>query len=166
MQHPVFTFILSNFPLVMCISAIIIAALNPYNFNRRLYFCMLLFGVGFSGIWGFVMHALFSQIASQNIGWKPSQFEFEVALANLALGIGGLIAAFASSSYKAAIVTITTIFLWGAAGGHIYQIIQSRNFNPGNAGSILWTDMLIPLILIFLAFKIHNYHDKNIIYYN
>jgi hypothetical protein len=38
------------------------------------------------------------------------------------------------------------LFLLGAAGGHIYQIAKTSNFAPGNAGIILYTDILIPLI--------------------
>ncbi len=39
-----------------------------------------------------------------------------------------------------------SIFLLGAAGGHIYQMITAHNFAPGNAGVIFWTDILLPVI--------------------
>ena len=42
-------------------------------------------------------------------------------------------------------------FLWGAAGVHIYQMITTRNFAPGNAGIIFYSDILVPIIgFIFL----------------
>jgi hypothetical protein len=42
-------------------------------------------------------------------------------------------------------------FLWGAAGVHIYQMIATRNFAPGNAGIIFYRDILAPIIgFIFL----------------
>jgi hypothetical protein len=37
-------------------------------------------------------------------------------------------------------------FLWGAAAGHIREMITAGNFAPGNAGAIFYTDILIPLI--------------------
>ena len=49
-----------------------------------------------------------------------------------------------------------SFFLLGAAGVHIYQMITARNFAPGNAGIIFWTDILVPAIgfgLLFLQAK-------------
>lgn len=158
-------FILSNFPLCMCIFSLLIALSSHNKFNHRFFTCLLFFAVGLGGIWGFIMHAFFSSITTNNIGWKASPFEFEIALANLALGVAGIIAAFANWSYRAAVVTVTTVFLWGAASGHIYQIIISGNLNPGNAGAILWTDILIPLLLLILLPLTYLKKSDNIIYY-
>jgi len=42
-------------------------------------------------------------------------------------------------------------FLWGAAGGHVYQMITAHNFAPGNAGVIFYSDILVPIAgFIFL----------------
>ncbi len=165
MLDKVLYFILSNFPLCMCILSLLIALTSHSKFNQRFFACLLFFAVGFGGIWGFIMHAFFDSIASNNIGWKANPFEFEVALANLALGVAGIIASFANWSYRAAVVTVTTVFLWGAATGHIYQIIISGNFNPGNAGPILWTDILIPLLMLILLPLTYPRKSDDIIYY-
>jgi hypothetical protein len=37
-------------------------------------------------------------------------------------------------------------FLLGAAGTHIADIVKTRNFAPGNAGVIFYTDILLPVI--------------------
>jgi hypothetical protein len=34
----------------------------------------------------------------------------------------------------------------GAAGVHIHEMVAERNFAPGNAGVIFYTDVLVPLI--------------------
>ncbi len=165
MLDKVIYFVISSFPLCMCILSLLIALSSRNKFNQRLFACLLFFAVGLGGVWGFVMHAFFSSISSQNIGWQASPFEFEVALANLALGIAGIIASFANWSYRAAVVTVTTVFLWGAASGHVYQIIISGNFNPGNAGSILWTDILIPLLMLILLPLTYPRKSDDVIYY-
>ena len=41
-------------------------------------------------------------------------------------------------------------FLWGAAGGHVYQMITAGNFAPGNAGVIFYSDILIPVVGLLL----------------
>src|SRR4029077_21050720 len=37
-------------------------------------------------------------------------------------------------------------FLWGAAAGHVYQMIAAHHFAPGNAGVIFYSDILVPLV--------------------
>ena len=140
--------ILSNFPMSMFVLSVLLALFSYKKFSSVFLNSLLFLCVGLGGAWGFVMHTFFSEITTKLIGWQPSPFEFEVALANLALGLVGIIAVFANNSFKSAVVIVTTVFLWGAATGHVHQIIAAHNFNPGNAGTILWTDILIPLCLI------------------
>jgi hypothetical protein len=47
-------------------------------------------------------------------------------------------------------VIATTIFLWGAAYGHIMDIIVHGNYAPGNAGGVLYDDILVPFIMVVL----------------
>jgi hypothetical protein len=49
------------------------------------------------------------------------------------------------------------LFLLGAAAGHVYQIAKTSNFAPGNAGVILYTDVLIPVIGFVLLWLQHRY---------
>jgi hypothetical protein len=140
-------FILHNFPLVMLLLSILVAFAKSGNFFNRLCMAVLIFSVGFSGFWGFIFHAFYDQTASAYIGWQTNPFEYEVGIANLAMGITGIIASFSSAGFKKATATFVSILLFGAAVGHIHQIIVLNNWNPGNAGSILWTDILIPIVL-------------------
>ena len=39
-----------------------------------------------------------------------------------------------------------TMFLWGAAIGHMQNMLATGNMAPGNAGVILYTDILLPLV--------------------
>ncbi|MCC2624229.1 MAG: hypothetical protein K0R14_102 [Burkholderiales bacterium] len=142
-------FILHNFPLVMLLLSIFIAFAKSGNFFNRLCFAVLFFTVGFSGIWGFIFHVFYPDITSAYIGWQTNPFEYEIGVANLAIGITGIIASFASNGYKKATATFVSIFLIGAAIGHIHQMIILKNFHPGNVGLILFTDILIPIVVWF-----------------
>ena len=48
-----------------------------------------------------------------------------------------------------------SIFLWGAAAGHVRQMVKERNFAPGNAGLVFYMDMLVPAFLygLLLTYK-------------
>ncbi len=50
-----------------------------------------------------------------------------------------------------------SLFLLGAAAGHLYQIAKTHNFAPGNSGAVLYSDILIPVagfVLLWLQSRI------------
>ena len=117
--------------------AVIVEALVAYFF---------LFSVGIEYLNNFVMHVIFADYTAKFIGWANSPFQLEVGFASLGMGIAGLIAFRQNLAFRVATFIPPAFFLLGAAGGHIYQIMTTRNMAAGNAGSILWTDILLPLV--------------------
>ena len=162
--------ILSHTPLVMLLLALVISTLicifgNKYpsqgdHLNTFIAYIMLL-AVGFSGIWGFVMHAFYPQLAAHFIGWVPSPFQFEVAVANLGMGVAGILSFKNNCSFRAATTVMVTCFSWGAAAGHLIQLCKTQDVAPGNIGAIFYTDILIPLILIILL-VLHKKCNRNV----
>jgi hypothetical protein len=153
-------FILSNFTLTFLVigflSSIIVLLLKPKPLSKHqvveaLFSYFLLFSIGVSFLYNFVMHVFFADMAASFIGWKNSPFQYEVGYASLGFGISGILAVKQNLGFRAASVIGPSFFLWGAAGGHIYQMIKEHNFAPGNAGVIFWTDVFLPIIsFIFL----------------
>ena len=92
------------------------------------------------------MHVFFGDLAAKFIGWSQSPFQAEVGFASLGFAVVAIIAFSKDISFRAAAVIGPAFFFWGAAGGHVYQMIQFRNFAPGNAGVMFWTDVLFPII--------------------
>ncbi len=123
-------------------SAAIIEAMFSY---------FLLFSIGVSFFYNFVIHTFFGAIAARFIGWADSPFQAEVGFASLGFAAVGVLAFRGSFGLRLAAVVGPSVFLLGAAAGHIYQIAKTQNFAPGNAGVILYSDVLIPVIgLAFL----------------
>lgn len=128
-------------------AAVIIEALLAY---------FLLFSIGFSFFYNFIMHSFFGETAARFIGWQQSPFQFEVGTASLGYAVVGFLAFRGSLGMRAAAVVGPSMFLLGAAGGHIYQMITEHNFAPGNAGIIFYTDILIPFIgFVLLGLQYH-----------
>nr|WP_054858874.1 DUF6790 family protein [Methanobacterium formicicum] len=73
----------------------------------------------------------------------------EVGFANISYGILGLLAVRFRNFWAPAIIAYA-VFMWGAAAGHIYEIQQNANLSVGNAGTVLYLDILMPLFLIIL----------------
>lgn len=111
----------------------------------------LVISIGISSLIGFVGHIFFADQIAADIGWAAgSPFQREVGFPNLAIGILGITCIWLRGNYWIATVIATTIFLWGAAYGHIMDIIVHGNYAPGNAGGVLYDDILVPLITIVL----------------
>ncbi|MDD3457959.1 MAG: hypothetical protein PHO74_00530 [Weeksellaceae bacterium] len=95
-------------------------------------------------------------MAAEFIGWDDSPFQLEVGYASLGFGLMGLLSIKKNFGLRLGLVISTSAFLWGAAGGHIYEIIEKNNYAPGNAGIMLWTDILMPVVsilLLYLSYK-------------
>ena len=101
---------------------------------RSLVGRILLLPIGVTGLWAAVFHLFFPQIAAADIGWEVSPFQFEVGLADFAIGATACASFWRSLDFRAAAVLVSSIFLLGDAVGHVGQMIVARNFAPGNAG--------------------------------
>lgn len=145
--------LLQNFGFSMLILALFFILLskiiNPrLALSETVFRWIVVFPLGFTAIYAFIFHAFCPQLSAQAIGWQPSPFQFEVAMANLGFGVIAILAFKASLGFRLATVIGNTLWLWGDAVGHIYQMVINNNYAIGNAGSWFWMDVFIPLILI------------------
>lgn len=152
---------ISQFPLIVFVSAFIFAGASARYENQlfvdELIRYMLLFGAGIQGLWCFVGHTFCSKLSAQNVGWKGNQFQYEVGMANLAISVLGTVA-FWNSLFWIPTIVVVSIFYLGAAVIHIRDKLLHNNAAPGNTGWILYTDILIPAILIMsIIYKIEHF---------
>jgi Family of unknown function (DUF6790) len=145
-------FVLSNLPAFLLIAALIIAAFarTPSSLPERCLAWLLLLPVGGSGLWAALFHLAFPAFAAAHIGWAPSPFQFEVGMADLAIGATACLSFWRDLGFKAAVVMVNAIFLIGDAIGHVRQMMVAGNFAPGNAGTPFFTDIILPVLTIAL----------------
>lgn len=156
------TFALSNFSLTFLALGVLVSTASLLRHRRtgRDIFDVflrdfLLFAIGLSFFYNFVMHVFFAEMAAQFIGWANSPFQYEVGYASLGFAAVAICAHRSNFQFRLAAILGPALFLWGAAGGHIYQMVTAHNFAPGNAGVIFWTDIFLPVIgfaLLALAY--------------
>jgi hypothetical protein len=107
--------------------------------------------VGLMGLFFFYGHAFNANEAAELIGWPTGNpFQFEVSLNSLGTGIAGLMCLKWRGGFRWATTIIFTIIYWGSDYGHFYQLIVNDNHHPGNAGLVLYTNIIVPAVLIFL----------------
>ena len=119
--------------------------------------------IGIGSIWAFIGHVFLANMVAAQIGWPAgSPFQFEVGIANLSYGILGILCLKFRDNFWTATVVAVSIFYWGAAYGHLLNIIQTGNLSPGNAGYALYGDFIIPLVLIVLFVAYRMTMDKQL----
>ena len=154
-MRDIIVFLLSNFTLTLLVvglaASVISLALAPKPLTGKrvweaLLFYFIFFSIGVSNLYNGVMHTVFADMTARFIGWADSPFQLEVGFASLGFAAVGFLSCWRGFDMRLAAILGPAIFLWGAAGVHVYQMVTAHNFAPGNAGVVFWTDIFTPLI--------------------
>ena len=159
-MRDVIVFVLGNFTLTFFVLGLLASAIALWHARpprstaavvEALFSYFLLFSIGLANFYNFVFHVFFGETAAAFIGWADSPFQLEVGFASLGMAVLGLLAFNGSFDMRLAAIVGPACFLWGAAAGHVHQMITAHNFAPGNAGVIFYSDILVPIVgFIFL----------------
>jgi hypothetical protein len=146
---------LENFCLIMFAIAVFFILLHKLIVRSSVseyeivYRWLALFPLGGTFIYLFVLNAYYPDMVNTTLGWKPSPFQYEVAVADLALGILAILSFNASYGFRLATVLASSLFLIGCALNHIDLVIVQGTVNTGDIGAWLWmTDLIMPLLML------------------
>jgi hypothetical protein len=145
----VIRFVLSHIPAIMFVAALLAAAFfkEPKQFSVRLLAWMLLLSVGVEELWAGLFHVIFPHVAAASIGWEVSPFQFEIGVADIAIGLTAIASFWRSLPFKAATIAYVTVFYAGVAIGHVREAVTSGNFSGNNFG-VLFLITIVKVILL------------------
>jgi hypothetical protein len=107
--------------------------------------------VGVASILTSIADGFFADRMAASLGWPTgSPFQSLVAVANLAIGVLGILCYWKRDSFWVATVVAFSVWWPGAAAVHIRDIVVSANYAPNNSGFTIYMDILVPLVLIAL----------------
>ena len=97
------------------------------------------------------------------IGWLTgSPFQYELAIYHLGFAVIAMVSLWKRDNLWIGVIYAKSIFLLGAAGVHIWDIIASGNLSHGNFGVTLFgNDLIIPITAIILL-HLHLTHQKKL----
>ena len=154
------------FPLMTVVFAAIHIAAVPSartaeGGTRAFLTWAILFNIGAAGFLGFYAHAFRAAETAASIGWQPGgPFQYEVACANLALGVLGVLCIFFGDMFRLATIVGQAVFFLGAAYGHLRDIQLSQNMAAGNAGAPLYMDIVLPPVLLVIWIIHRAMHER------
>ena len=107
--------------------------------------------VGVTGVFAFIGHTVFADATAHSIGWPAGNpFQGEVAVANLSVGVLGILCYRMRGNFWIATVIGFSVWWLGDAVVHIRSIVVDANYAPDNAGVTFYLDILVPVLLIAL----------------
>ena len=117
------------------------------------YLVYLLFiYVGLMGLFTAYYHVFQSAKASASIGWAPSPFEYEVGMADLTVGVLGVLCLIFRDNFWLATAIAEAVWLLGDAVGHIREMMLRNNHAENNAGIFLIFELAVPVLILMLVF--------------
>jgi hypothetical protein len=142
--------------LALAGASIHVASSSDRRINRAViaetYLIYFLFiYVGLMGLVTAYAHVFRPVETSASIGWQPSPFEYEVGMANLAVGVLGVLCLWFRGNFWLATAIANAVWLLGDAIGHIREMVLAKNYAPNNSGIFLVTEIVTPLVIFFLA---------------
>jgi hypothetical protein len=112
---------------------------------------LLIICVGLASVLTFVADAFFADRMAASLGWpKGNPFQSLVAVANLSVGVLGILCCWMRGDFWVATVIGFSVWWMGAGVVHIKDIVVSGNYAPNNAGATPYMDILVPIVLIAL----------------
>jgi uncharacterized membrane protein len=123
----------------------------------RTYLLYLLFiYVGLMGLFTAYYHVFRPVEASASIGWSTSPYEYEVGMADLTVGVLGVLCLVFGEGFRSATAIAEAVWLLGDAVGHMKQMVANNNHAEYNSGIFLIFELAMPVLILGLVF----YHRR------
>ena len=150
------------FQLIFVLLAIVAASVNlAFSARRRrtpraiagTYLLYLLFiYVGLMGLLTAYAHVFRPLQTSASIGWATSPYEYEVGMADLTVGVLGVLCLVFRGEFWLATAIANAVWLLGDAVGHVRQMVLYGNHAENNSGVFLMLEFIMPVVILILVF--------------
>jgi hypothetical protein len=118
--------------------------------NTYLLYLLFIY-VGLMGLLTAYAHVFRPLQTSASIGWSTSPYEYEVGMADLTVGVLGVLCLWIRGNFWLATAIANAVWLLGDAIGHIRQIMLNNNHAANNSGIFLIVEIITPVVILLLA---------------
>lgn len=112
---------------------------------------LLVIYVGVMGVTTSVFHVFFPGWTSASIGWSTSPYEYEVGMADLTIGVLGILCVWFRGNFWLATAIANFFWLEGDAVGHVRQMVLYNNHAENNSGLFLYLEIILPILILWLT---------------
>lgn len=110
----------------------------------------IVFSLGMTSFLAFIGLTFMPEYIASYLAWPPCPFQQELANVNLSFGLLGVLAIWLRGHFWTA--TVLGFSIWILADGvhHLFDHYLHGNASPGNTEVPLYTDFIIPIVLLIL----------------
>lgn len=110
----------------------------------------IVFSLGMTSLLAFIGLSMIPDEIALYMGWPACPFQQELGNVNLAFGVLGVMGIWWRGDFWTA--TVLGFSVWILADGfhHLYDIFWNHNYAPGSTGVSLYTDFIVPIVLLIL----------------
>jgi len=112
---------------------------------------LLVIYVGLMGLLTAYAHVFRPVQTSASIGWSTSPYEYEVGMADLTVGVLGVLCAWFRGNFWLATAIANAVWLLGDAVGHVRQVVENNNHAVNNSGLFLYSEFVAPVAILALT---------------
>ena len=150
----IIAFVLSNLHAVLFGAAILIAIVKGAPLAARMLEWRLLLPIGVGYLWAGFFHVFMPEMAARSIGWQVSPFQFEIGVADMSIGLLGILSFWRSLAFKAAVALYFAMFSLGVSIGHVRQAMAG-DLASNNFGLLLVLTIIEMIVLPILLWAAH-----------
>jgi hypothetical protein len=88
---------------------------------------------------------------SASIGWATSPYEYEVGMADLTVGVLGILCLVFRGEFWLATAIANAVWLLGDAVGHVRQMVRNGDYAANNSGLFLVMEFITPVVILVLV---------------
>jgi hypothetical protein len=110
----------------------------------------LVFSVGTTSLLAFIGLSLMPEYIANYTGWPGSPFEQQLANVNLGYAVLGILCIWLRGNFWTATCLGFSIWIFSDGIAHLSDMVRHGNYAPGNIGIPLYTDILVPVVLVVL----------------
>ncbi|MFZ0314672.1 MAG: DUF6790 family protein [Candidatus Korobacteraceae bacterium] len=107
--------------------------------------------VGLMGLLTAYAHVFRPEQTSASIGWLTSPYEYEVGMADLTMGVLGVLCIWFRGNFWLATAIGNAVWFLGDAVGHVRQELEYNNHARNNSGIFLYLEIITPLLMLVLT---------------
>ena len=153
----IFSFLLIFLPFILGFSHAIFKRGKKIDYILLYY---IVISVGIQGLVSGIMQTFYSDFVTQYVHWPFSPFMLELGLANISYGILGVLSLRANRGWQTATAFGYALFLLFTGIRHVIEIME-KGVNPGNSGSFMYVDNILPYI--FFVLLVLRYREEMVI---
>lgn len=143
----------------------IILTKRPRNARNVLEIILITFIVVYLGVGSLMSgfsHIFMGESIAKQIGWQTSPFQYEVGIANLVIGVLGILCIWFRKEMLLATVVAGCVWIFGDTIGHIREMVVYHNYAPMNSGVFIWfaNGVLLFILIIYIAYRVSDSREK------